>query len=465
MYGDMANRLCITERRFPEIKSHEFVVHEVEIENAIGIWARANGDRLSAQRGGEFDMPPLELDHAEGFYEENCVIRPIFNRRKLLGIRARTDAKTGHRRVHLQSLMGTLEVVDVAPAIECLLSDGKALKAAPIEDFGLQRTMKALILAIGLWMVRTAKADLDTQSDQPDCQPGQLSRLAGGSPGRAVIRIDADRQTIAPEYIDQSSLNRAGALSATGLQGEIETGMIIQHGQRMAKAFAGWKVPLEIHLPEIIGCGMLKALPRGCRRRSLEGNQLMSVQDVCHRARGKQGEPQILQASAQFAATPAGMFLPQIDNCLLEHLARQSWAGLRSSRTIRQTRPTFGFIASQPFVRRRRTDLITLAQRPTICPFLQGQQNKFFAQTHGVFYIPRHGFNTRKSNPDTVSHVSVHLLTMCAVYTAKQKKVRPPVNGGTQRIRKQTPHTKRKTRRFRKPRPPLKSRTLHLSKC
>ena len=49
-------------------------------------------------------------------------------------------------------------------------------------------------------------------------------------------------------------------------------------------------------------------------------------------------------------------------------------------------------------------------------------------------------------------------------FLAKQEKVRPPVNGGTQRIRKQTLHTKRKTRRFRKPRPPFSGRKQRISK-
>ena len=44
---------------------HQFVMREIDLEHAIGIVTRANGDGQAAQWIGEFDPQPLEGNHAE----------------------------------------------------------------------------------------------------------------------------------------------------------------------------------------------------------------------------------------------------------------------------------------------------------------------------------------------------------------------------------------------------------------
>ena len=74
-------------------------------------------------------------------------------------------------------------------------------EAASIQYFCLQRTVKPLVLAVGLRVIGQAVADTDTQLDQPNGQFGQLAWTAGRAPRRAVIGIDAQRQAIVSERL------------------------------------------------------------------------------------------------------------------------------------------------------------------------------------------------------------------------------------------------------------------------
>src|SRR5690625_318258 len=113
-------------------------------------------------------------------------------------------------------------VVDLAPDIEGLLRMLQRVKTAPVEDLRLECAVEALILAIGLRMVRAAETEADALSDQPDGQVGQLSGLARGAPRLAIVRVDAHRQSIAPEDPGQALTYREVALIVTGLDGQVE---------------------------------------------------------------------------------------------------------------------------------------------------------------------------------------------------------------------------------------------------
>ncbi len=87
--------------------------------------------------------------------------------------------------------MRALAVIYGAPAVQFLLHVLLGSEASSVQYFSLQRTVKPLVLAVGLRVVRPAVTDADTQPDQPDGQFGELPRTARRTPRRAVIGIDA----------------------------------------------------------------------------------------------------------------------------------------------------------------------------------------------------------------------------------------------------------------------------------
>jgi hypothetical protein len=66
----------------------------------------------------------------------------------------------------------------------------------------------------------------------------------------------------------------------TGAQRQVEARVIIQERQWMAAAGRGFKVPLEVDLPQRIGLSVLEALPGTGRLGIVRGEQMMPSQDV-----------------------------------------------------------------------------------------------------------------------------------------------------------------------------------------
>src|SRR5580692_4843283 len=79
----------------------------------------------------------------------------IFDGRQRLGKRNRTRTITGHRSGQAERVVRALQVVAVAKGIELALAVLQAGEVEVAQDLELERAMEALVLALGLRMIRT----------------------------------------------------------------------------------------------------------------------------------------------------------------------------------------------------------------------------------------------------------------------------------------------------------------------
>src|SRR5215218_7009591 len=106
--------------------------------------------------------------------------------------------------------------------------------------------------------------------------------------------------------------------------------MVIEQRKGMAAPGWGREIALEVDLPESVGLGMFKALPRGGQRRGSRVDQAMPMQYRCDRARrGHIGMAQFAQSRTDLATAPGGMVLANCHDGLLHGCWRAPWRGLR----------------------------------------------------------------------------------------------------------------------------------------
>src|SRR6185295_3353488 len=86
--------------------------------------------------------------------------------------------------------------------------------------------------------------------------------LGVAPPRRPIVHGHPLGKSIPPELVRQVMLDRFGSLIRTRFQTYCKSGMIIQYGQWVAFHIAPYPKPaFEIHLPKLIGLGMLKPFP------------------------------------------------------------------------------------------------------------------------------------------------------------------------------------------------------------
>src|SRR5256885_1756962 len=99
--------------------------------------------------------------------------------------------------------MRPLAVVDMTPGLEGAVALFEIPPDPLADHLGLERAMEALILSLGLRMMRPAMADPDAQPHQPSLKGGERTGLAavpGRAPGCAVVGQHALGQAVAPEH-------------------------------------------------------------------------------------------------------------------------------------------------------------------------------------------------------------------------------------------------------------------------
>ena len=178
---------------------------------------RAQGDRLAAQGLADAQRSVLETDEAVAVDLANLVAGRILDRRQNLGERPRARSVALPRRRHAERRVRPLVIVAWAPVIEGALAVGEIAEAAPADHFGLEGPMEALLLALGLGMMRPAVQHPDAEPHQPDAEAGQ--RLAARiAPGRTVVHQHGQRQAIAAEGFFQMAAHRLALLVPAGRQ-------------------------------------------------------------------------------------------------------------------------------------------------------------------------------------------------------------------------------------------------------
>src|SRR5271165_5255541 len=109
--------------------------------------------------------------------------------------------------------------------------------------------METLVLALGLGMVGTAVADLDSKTHQPYREDG-VRPSTGVAPRRTVVHQHRKRQSVATKQRGQAAADRQVLLIVARLDAQRITGVIVEYGERMTAALRHREMTFEVHLPQ-----------------------------------------------------------------------------------------------------------------------------------------------------------------------------------------------------------------------
>ncbi len=233
--------------------------------------------------------------------------------------------------------MRTLRVVDHPPVVKPALTLGEVGKGAPADHLGLQSAVKPLIFALGLRMVGPAMADPDAELEQPHRQPG-MAVQGIRAPRRAIVHQHAVGQPVAPEERRQLGLHRTLAFITAGPQPNRITRVVIDHRQRMAAPCRGRKMPLVVHLPQLVRRRPLKPLEGFVAGARHSVDATMPIQYRRDRAGARRRLVlQILQPAPDLAPTPGGMLVANRQHQPFDGRRTARRRVLRATRAIRQT--------------------------------------------------------------------------------------------------------------------------------
>src|SRR5437762_8411307 len=291
----------------------------------------------------------------------------------------------------IERFMRALVVIDRPPAIEGTLAMGEIGEALAAEHLGLERAVKALVLSLGLRVIRPAMGDLYPQAQQPDAECG-MAFAARIAPWRAVVHEHGQWQAVAAKDLHQLLADSAVLLIGTGRKSQRIARMVVKHGERMTAAAADRKVALEIHLPQIIGCGPLEAPMRA----GVFGAALLKLavpaQDRRDRAcRRHLAHAAVLQNLADLAAAPGVVALtPDAQHLRFHRLRRALGARMRPARLVAKSRAAVRPIPGKPFVTRLAADPEPPAQLAQVRSLSQRQSHKLFPLLHDRQLPPWH---------------------------------------------------------------------------
>lgn len=196
----------------PNVDSCNRLGSKDDVEDAI-LWGCSERDNLAAERFGDFDSTAQETDVAALLDPAHDVAGRVFEGRDSLDIVARARLIAASRDSEPQRFVRPLRVVDVAPAVESALGSSQIGEGRARQHLCLEAAMEALVLAHGLWMIRSRMADLDAMLDQPD--PKRRERTARSiAPRRAIIGNHPLGESIAAEGDDKPLFDRLGLLVA-----------------------------------------------------------------------------------------------------------------------------------------------------------------------------------------------------------------------------------------------------------
>src|SRR5438874_4598834 len=369
---------------------------KIDLPDPIG-QGGPQGHRISPKRFAEPKGPVVEGNLAVVSNRAHGGLGTIVDVGQDFRKRAGADLITTGRHRHPQSLVGALVIIDLAPQGKAGLHRGVIPVTAALQHFQLQGAMEALFLALSLRMIRATMTDANAQAQQPDGQRG-IGMVRVISPRRPVIHQHALRQSIATKRFPQDPLHGLARFIPASLQTQGITRMIIQDRQGMATLpIAQAKVAFEVHLPQLIGGGLLEPLPGSVLGRNCRINAPLASQNLVNRARrGNSWLTQSLQTGLDLPGPPSRMEVAQAHNLTLHLTAGPSRGLTRPTAAILQPGPPFGSIPLPPLVPGLPTDAKTLAQSTKIHLRLTGQLHKLLTQRRDRYLFPGHGDPPKK---------------------------------------------------------------------
>src|ERR1700674_289130 len=372
-------------------------------------------DQLAAERSAEANAVGFEADVTFLVGLADQIVGPVFDRRQGLRKRAAALPIPLARRGHRDRLMRPLVIVDLPPAVERALTRGQIREGGAVQDLGLERAMKAFVLALGLRMVGPAVRHAHAQAHKPYRK--RRERAATGiTPGSAIVHEHRIGQPVTSKHRDQAFARRPILLRAAGLHAQSVTGMVVDHGQRMAAPAPGGKIALEIHLPELVGLRALKTLIRT----GMLGPPLLQLavpaQNLGDRARRRNNLLAVaLQHLGDLAPAPRVVArLPNAHNLGFHRIGCAQRAAMRPTRAIDKPAPPFRRIALKPLVAFGATDAEPSAQFPLVRSRPQRKPHEILPLIHDRQLPQRHRVPPVRRNqaervapmsPNAVPHV------------------------------------------------------------
>src|ERR1700728_1431160 len=185
-----------------EIDGSDRLMTEEDLAQRIGELGLTQGDRQAAQRLGDAEQAAAIAEPALGLNLTHLEVSGILDGRQGLRPRNRTRAITRDRGSKAERVVRAHQVVAIAKGIELALAVFEAGEVEVPQDLELERAMEALVLALGLRMIRTAMGDPDTEPNQPQAKGGEGLRAAR-APRRAVVHQHRGRQSVAAKSTNE----------------------------------------------------------------------------------------------------------------------------------------------------------------------------------------------------------------------------------------------------------------------
>src|SRR6185503_4202700 len=157
----------------------------MDIIDAI-LSCRSDGHVMTTKRFAHLKFAIAKTDFTIRLYFADVIDRSVLQGSQLLRKRSGAGLVAARRHAHAQRFMRPLVIVAMAPMIKAPLDAWKVAKGALRQQLKFKRAMKALILALGLGMIRSRVSDRDPQPQQPNRQ-WRVLVLAIISPRRTIV--------------------------------------------------------------------------------------------------------------------------------------------------------------------------------------------------------------------------------------------------------------------------------------
>lgn len=341
----------------------------------------AQGDRESAKSLTDGEEVVLKSDFAFAFDATDEVSWEVLDGGKSGGHGAGTGLITAGRGCHLQGLMRTQLVVDVAPLIELGLAMREAApRGRAVKQFDFEGAMEAFAFALGLGVIRPAMSEIDSQAQEPDAERSEAAARIGARPGGGIIAQDPIGEAVALEGALQSGLNLGAIDCGTSAQDQGEAGVIVENGEgKAAPAACEREVTFKIHLPELIGSLVREALKGSLRCGVREHAASVTFEDGSDGADGREitRRDLLTQEVAELTRTPAGETMVEIEHEQFGLPAGLSRRVERSAGAIGESLQAVALEAIEPLVGRRRTDGKATRELTNVGMRLTGELNEF----------------------------------------------------------------------------------------
>jgi len=358
---------------------------KVDLVNTWLDWLEA--DPLSAEGSADHSHSSTPAHAAVGSHTARGPTAAVAQFRQRTAISSSTFPIEAGRHLLLQRFMRAVMVVVMNETRTALLLSTRCRRRWR-SDFGFINSMHLFVSAVVLRASSTRELHLDIQEEPPGRESRKIQSAIAGK-GSAVVHSDNFRLPKLAEQPLKILLNRLVTMPAQ-TNAQHVTAKEIAHGQRIDPLpIAGAKPAFEIDRPHMVrslrhGQGPLRPWRSSARGRLAGPHQPQPTQPIGDGAYLWQMSAGMAfaQSTMNLLGPPAAMTLAQRLDLAQPSSGRARWRVLRTSRTIAQTRATFGAKTRQPFETSLLTDLELAAEVSNRIDATHCRPNKALSRFH-----------------------------------------------------------------------------------